>query len=156
MFQSSYSRSSYPEMFYKTDVLKNFAKFTGKHLCQTLFFSKVTLLKKRLWYRCFPVSFAKFLRTAFSTNTSGGCACYSSEQLWIKHLPGKVSQNSRGNILVLSWTKILLQLLAWESFYNDISEHFKVTSSGSLLEYQKQSPRSVLKNFVKFTGKHLC
>ena len=30
-----------------------------------------TLLKKRLWHRCFPVNFAKFLRTPFSQNTSG-------------------------------------------------------------------------------------
>ena len=30
-----------------------------------------TLLKKRLWYRCFPVNFAKFLRTPFLQNTSG-------------------------------------------------------------------------------------
>ena len=44
----------------------------GKHLCQSLFFNKVvglrltTLLKKGLWRRCFPVSFAKFhLRTTF-------------------------------------------------------------------------------------------
>ena len=27
----------------------------------------VTLLKKRLWHRCFPVNFAKFLRTPFFT-----------------------------------------------------------------------------------------
>ena len=52
-------------------VLRNFAKLTGKHLCQSLFFNKVgglrpeTLLKKRLWHRCFPVNFAKFLRTSF-------------------------------------------------------------------------------------------
>ena len=26
-----------------------------------------TLLKKRLWHRCFPVNFAKFLRTRFIT-----------------------------------------------------------------------------------------
>ena len=26
-----------------------------------------TLLKKRLWHRCFPVSFAKFVRTPFVT-----------------------------------------------------------------------------------------
>ena len=26
-----------------------------------------TLLKKRLWHRCFPVNFAKFLRTLFFT-----------------------------------------------------------------------------------------
>ena len=52
----------------KKGVLKNFAKFTEKHLCQSLFFNKVrpaTLLKKRLWHRCFPVNFAKFSRTHF-------------------------------------------------------------------------------------------
>ena len=30
-----------------------------------------TLFKKRLRYRCFPVNFAKFLRTPFLQNTSG-------------------------------------------------------------------------------------
>ena len=41
-----------------------------------------TLLKKRLWYRCFLVNFAKRLRTPFLTehlflqNTSGGCFCH--------------------------------------------------------------------------------
>ena len=29
------------------------------------------LLKKRLWGRCFPVNFVKFLRTPFLQNTSG-------------------------------------------------------------------------------------
>ena len=42
-----------PEVFHKNDVLKNFAKLTGKHLCQSLFFDKIaglrdaTLLKKK-------------------------------------------------------------------------------------------------------------
>ena len=31
-------RSSRPEMFCKKGVLRNFAKFTGKHLCHSLFF----------------------------------------------------------------------------------------------------------------------
>ena len=31
----------------------------------------VTSLKKRLWHRCFPANFAKFLRTPFLQNTSG-------------------------------------------------------------------------------------
>ena len=30
-----------PEVFYKKGVLKNFTKFTGKYLCQSLFFNKV-------------------------------------------------------------------------------------------------------------------
>ena len=29
-----------------------------------------TLLKKRLWHRCFPVNFAQFLRTPFLRNTA--------------------------------------------------------------------------------------
>ena len=63
--------SSRPEVSCMKGVLRNFAKFTGKHLCQILFFNKVpglrpvTLLKKRLWHRCFPDSFGKFLRTPF-------------------------------------------------------------------------------------------
>ena len=42
-------RSSRPEVFYKKGVLNNFEKFTGKHLCRSLFLIKVaslTLLKK--------------------------------------------------------------------------------------------------------------
>ena len=64
-------RSSRPDVFCKKDVLRDFTKSTGKHLCQSLFFNKVaglrpaTLLKKRLWYRCFLVNFVKFLRTLF-------------------------------------------------------------------------------------------
>ena len=62
-------RSSCPELFCQEVVLENFAKFTGKHLCQSVFFNKVAglrspiLLKKRPWYRCFPKNFVKFFRT---------------------------------------------------------------------------------------------
>ena len=34
-------RSSRPEMFCKKGVLRNFAKFTEKHLCQSLFLLKL-------------------------------------------------------------------------------------------------------------------
>ena len=58
-------------------VLTNFGKFTGIGLCESLFLNKVTglrsatLLKKRLWHRCFPECFSKFLITPFLQNTSG-------------------------------------------------------------------------------------
>ena len=51
--------------------VKNFAKFSEKDLCRSLFFNKVadprpsTLLKMRLWNWCFAVNFAKFLRRTF-------------------------------------------------------------------------------------------
>ena len=72
-------KRSHPEVFCKKGVLKNFLKFAGKQLCQSLFFNKVaglrpeTLLKKRLWRRYFPVNFEKFLRISFLENTTGDC-----------------------------------------------------------------------------------
>ena len=33
-------RSSLPEVFCEKGMLRNFAKFTGKHLCPSLFFNK--------------------------------------------------------------------------------------------------------------------
>ena len=66
-----------PEVFYKKGVLRNFVKFTGKHLCQSLFFNKVgglrpaALSKKTLWHTCFPVNFEKFQRTPFLQKSSG-------------------------------------------------------------------------------------
>ena len=70
-------KSSHRTYYIKKDVLKNFTKFTGKHLCQSLFFNKVaglrpaTLLKKALWHRYFPVNFVTFSRTPFLHNTFG-------------------------------------------------------------------------------------
>ena len=37
--------SSRPEVFCEDGVLENFIKFTGKHLCQSLFFNKVANLR---------------------------------------------------------------------------------------------------------------
>ena len=64
--------------------LRNFANYTVKHLSQVLFLKEVAvdsanLLKKKLWHRCFPVNFAKFLRTSFLQNISG--------QLLLNHSP---------------------------------------------------------------------
>ena len=53
-------KSSCPEVFCKKGVLKNFAKFTGKHLCQSLFFNKVAGPEAWTLAQVFPVNFAKF------------------------------------------------------------------------------------------------
>ena len=59
-------RSNHQRCSIKKGVLRNFAKFAGKHLCQILFFNKVAGLE----HRCFPVNFVKFLRTSVLQNTS--------------------------------------------------------------------------------------
>ena len=70
---------------YRSNRSRNFSKFVFlkfSHYSQESpmlesLFNKVaglrsaTLLKKRLWHKCFPVNFAKFLRTPLLQNTSG-------------------------------------------------------------------------------------
>ena len=46
------------------NALRNFAKFTEKHLSQA---QPCSFIKNRLQHRCFPVKFLKFLRTSFFT-----------------------------------------------------------------------------------------
>ena len=52
------------EVFCEKGVFKNFTKFTGKHLCQSLLLIKLLAeafkcIKKETPHRCFPVSFWK-------------------------------------------------------------------------------------------------
>ena len=55
-------------MFYKMGVLKTFAKFMEKQLYRNLCLNKVA--GKTLRYRCFPIKFAKYLRTPILRDTS--------------------------------------------------------------------------------------
>ena len=89
------SRSSLPDVFCKKSVLRNFAKFTGKHLCQNLFFNEVACLgvssimfsttllkrdsqacsfmKKETLAQMISCEFFEIFRTLFLKNTSGSC-----------------------------------------------------------------------------------
>ena len=79
--QQNTCRSNHLKCSMKKVILRNFTKFKGKHLCQSLFFNKVadlrpaTSIKKRLWCRCFPVTFTKFLRTPFHRTPLDDCFC---------------------------------------------------------------------------------
>ena len=61
--------------YFKKAALKNFAKFTGRHLFWSLLFNNIvdlrheTLFKKRPQRRCFPLNFVKFLRTPIFYST---------------------------------------------------------------------------------------
>ena len=58
-------QNSRPKMFFKKAVLKNFARFTGKHLCWSHFLIKLQVFM----HRYFAVNIATFLRSAFLQNT---------------------------------------------------------------------------------------
>ena len=88
---NSTSRRSQRRYSVKNGVIKNFGKFTGQHLCHSLFnkvtgIKPATLLKRRLWHRFFPVNIAKFLRTSFFTD----CLCMRRSQNPLNHKPYKI------------------------------------------------------------------
>ena len=84
--------SSHQRYSIKKGDVKNFVKFTGKNLWQR------SLLAKRLWHRCFPLNFVKFLKTPFLTDTLRWLLLY---------LPGS-SQNQEFSIL---WTYVNNQII---------------------------------------------
>ena len=91
----SFSRSSCPEMF-----------------------SPATLLKKRLWYKCFPVNFVQnFCKHFFLQNTSGGFFCFVAIKFYLflveafqfSKFHENVVELDRGNFkrgFTMTWSKI--------------------------------------------------
>ena len=76
--ENDLSRSSYRSCSVKK-VFLEVSRNSQENTCPESLFNKVnnnkglrpaTLLKKRLFHRCFPVNFAKFLRTPFLQSTS--------------------------------------------------------------------------------------
>ena len=75
-------------MFFKKGVLKNFAKFTGKHLCQSLFFIKVagmkpaTLFKKETLAQVFSCEFCEIFKNKIFKNNCFCNSCIMFE-IWV-------------------------------------------------------------------------
>ena len=127
------SRSSHRKCSVKKDVLKNFAKFTGKHLCLT----PATLLKIRLWHRCFPVNFAKFPR--------------------IPPVAAFLATTKRKNFIILCFN-ILDFMPSHRKFLKSFQKKkyfiYFSTLKGSCIEVFLK--KSVVQNFIKFWGKQFC
>ena len=67
------------EVFCKKGIITCFVKFTGKYLCQRLFFNKVALLlnfiKKETLAQLLSCEFCKIFKNTFVQNKSGACFC---------------------------------------------------------------------------------
>ena len=84
------SRSSRPEVFCKKavlTVLRNFTKFTGKLLCQSLFFNKVAGLRQRYLAQVFSCEFCEIYKNAYfsyRTRLVAASSRFFREIIWIK------------------------------------------------------------------------
>ena len=59
------TQNTFLEELFSKSIRDNISLFLQKHSLSRL--RPATSVKKRLWHKCFPMSFAKFLRTPFLT-----------------------------------------------------------------------------------------
>ena len=79
------------QMYFKMGVLKNFANFTGKHLCWSLFLIKVlTNFIKNSPTQVFSCEMWKNFKNTFSTEHLHGCFC--QKRLQDRCLPVKFAK----------------------------------------------------------------
>ena len=130
-------RSSRPEVFCQKGILRNLAKFTGKHCGRvSLLINLQASLKGRLQHRCFPVNFAKFLRTPFST-----------EQLWATASEYWNHTQMKQNLPFLSCLKVVF-LLSWpHQLHTPLIVHYKL-SYYSLKSGCKEQKNFKLDSFI--------
>ena len=91
----STSRSNHRRCSVKKGVLRNFAKFTGKHLCQSLFFNQVAggtcnLIKKETLAQVFSCEFCEIFKNTFFTEHVWATASLprsNSVQISFKDIP---------------------------------------------------------------------
>ena len=111
-----------PEMSYEKAVLKNFATFTEKYLCWSLFLIKLqagNFIKKRLQHRCFLVNIAKILRASILKNICERFLLFififrSSPNLLTKYtkywLRKQNTQSTKYIVTTSSYIKMMIQL----------------------------------------------
>ena len=107
-------RSSGPEVVCKKAVLKNFAKFTAKHLYRTLFFNKIagskpsTLLQKKSLAHMFSYEFCKSFKSTFFHRTSPLASSVYSTSIFkvIRDILKRGSQRD-GDIYRLKWRNLI-------------------------------------------------
>ena len=132
MISLQYSKAVVQRCSARIGVLRNFAKFTGKHLCQSLFFNIVAgrlqlYFQKRLWHRCFPVNFATFLRTPILTEHlwwllfSIFCLCQ-----WFT-IPYAISKQRGGFLLTPEYSSLCMPIYTSEWWSRH--KHFKSLTS---------------------------
>ena len=153
-------------------ALRNFTKFTGKHLCQSLFFKACNFIKKETLTQVFSCEFWEISKNTFlhRTVTFGDCFwnTFSIEHLRVTVFMLQLNHHQSYHFRVFPINADCLYLLHspfMAYFFEDILKlkksylilktrwiHFWSARSSRPEVFRK---KGVLKNFAKFTGKHL-
>ena len=145
-----YQKQPPEKVFYrKNGVLKKLSKFTGKHLCQSLFFNKATCLRPATLYkkRLVQVFSCEFCKNFKNFLTEHLRMPASQNICSIKKLPWKVYQNSQEK--GLSFMKFRLTTYSFTKkepyiWPRCFSVNFSENFNSNLFIRQNQLPRGVL------------
>ena len=85
------TRSSHLMCSLREGVLRNFAKFTGKHLCQSLQAEACNFIKKETLAQVFSFEFCEFSKNTFFTITSENWNSHTM-YYWIEGIVSKSKQ----------------------------------------------------------------
>ena len=102
-------------------VLRNYAKFTGKHLCQILFFNKIAggacnFIEKETLAQVFPCEFSEISKNTFFYRTL--LVATSGQRCSVKKLFLEISQNLPENTCV--GVAFLIKFQALEFLKNNL------------------------------------
>ena len=127
-------------MFCKKGVLRNFAKFTGKHLCQSLFFKKETLaqvfscefcgiFKNTFFYRT-PLVAASALSLLLIHKAEKNNAKKVDNNEMILYLKSQYSTNNRNQIVFVQNSSSIEELSSFEGIREELKIILKHTKDG--------------------------
>ena len=99
-----------------------------------------TLLKKRLWHRCFPVNFEKFLRALFLQKTSGWLLLKNSYISWVikrswfkQKSPGlKPDWLQEIKSFLMKNSKNLFKIKCWHNLCNKLCHKLEAETQDSI------------------------
>ena len=138
-------RSSPPEVFCKKGFFRKFAKFTGKPLCQSLFFNKVASLKKETQAQVFYCEFCEISKNTFFTEQLWATASAQSMEtgnndLYIPKMftiPRKMFNMPSQNLLALSemYEEFLYLMDLKSHFYVHQKQRFSLKVASGLQLY---------------------
>ena len=150
-------RSSRPVVFCKKDVLRSFAKFTGKHLCQRLFFNNVAsqrrkacnFIKKEILEYVFSYEFCEISKNTFSDRVPPVATSWFSNILGLimtKQLKNQKSVKASFQASIKGWCK---EMATWKSW------HWHSVSA-SILKYKNNLLRGIYISSLELKVISIC
>ena len=111
-------RSSHRRSFVKKGVLKNFANFARIYLCWNLAagLQVCNSVKKILQHWCFPMKFAKFLRTTILRNICERLLLFVSPQNTIKNSGGEFELDETSTECKVSFLNVTILFNQMQSY----------------------------------------